>query len=260
MEDLVSIIMPTYNAKIFLKDSIEGIIGQTYSNWELLITDDCSTDESVLAILREYAQKDSRIRLFFLEENKGCGVARNNSIRAARGRYIAFCDSDDIWVPNKLEKQIAFLREKQICLTFSSYYLLDAENKIFGEVKAPKSLTLGQLKRDNKIGCSTAIYDTRFFGKFYMPPMRKRQDWAMFLNLLKKCGSCQSLSESLVYYRVRQGSVSRKKLTLVKYNIEVYRVVFGYSYFVSILYFLFLFLPTYGLKKIRQMVSLPYQK
>ena len=118
--DLVSIIMPTYNASEFLVSSIESIIKQTYTNWELLISDDASTNAKTKDILINYEKSDSRIKVFFLKENKGPAAARNNSIKEAKGKYIAFCDSDDRWKPNKLEKQIAFMTKSDCCLCYSS--------------------------------------------------------------------------------------------------------------------------------------------
>ena len=119
---LVSIITPSYNSSSFIAETIESILSQTYLNWELLITDDCSTDRSV-EIIERYIQRDSRIKLFRLEKNCGAGVCRNRSISEAKGRFIAFCDSDDRWRPEKLEKQLAFMREKDCALSYTSYRL-----------------------------------------------------------------------------------------------------------------------------------------
>lgn len=243
--------MPTYNSAKFLKQSIESVLSQTYSNIELVITDDCSTDGLTRSVLEEYSQKDSRVRVFFLPVNNGPGYARSNSIREAKGRYIAFCDSDDRWFPEKIERQIAFMEKKQCELVFSSYLICDEENEITGIVLAPESLTFSQLKLDNKIGCLSAIYDTKRLGKFMMPKIRKRQDWAYFLMILRECKVAYSLSEPLAYYRLRPGSVSNNKFSLFKYNAMVYHEVLGYSLFASYFSMLFCFLPTYFVKVLK---------
>jgi len=247
-KDLVSVIMPTFNASKFLADSIESILVQTYTNLELLITDDCSTD-GTRDILMYYAEKDPRVKVEFLKENCGPGITRNKSIERAQGRYIAFCDCDDRWFPEKLEKQIRHMTKNDCVLCSSSYLVCDENGKVTGISISPESLTLRDMKRDNKIGCLTAIYDIQRLGhKFFMPAIRKRQDWALFLNIIKECQVCYCLTEPLAYYRQRKNSVSSKKLSLIKYNVNVYETVFGYSWLKANLYFFFCFLPTYYLK------------
>lgn len=247
-QELVSVIMPTFNAGKYLASSIESVLNQTYANLELLITDDCSSDDTH-SILEQFAKQDKRVKVEYLTENSGPGVARNHSIERAQGRYIAFCDCDDRWMPDKLEKQIAHMTRKDCALCSSSYLICDDENEVTGINISPKHLTLGMMKRDNKIGCLTAVYDIKRLGhKFYMPAIRKRQDWALFLNILKECQICFCLTEPLAYYRQRSHSVSSNKLSLIKYNVNVYETVFGYTRLEAYLYFLFLFLPTYWLK------------
>lgn len=246
--DLVSVVMPTYNNTRHLAESIESVLGQTYSNIELLITDDHSTNSDVISIIKAYANRDSRVRPFYLDVNQGPGVARNNSIKEARGRYIAFCDCDDRWFSNKLEKQIAFMKERKCTLCYSSYLECNENNEICGIVVAPEHISLNDLKRDNKIGCLTAIYDTKSYGKFYMPTIRKRQDWALFLNILKECQHAYALTEPLAYYRHSDESVSSKKFKLIKYNAKVYKQVFGYNTLEAYAYLLFVFMPTYTKK------------
>ncbi len=251
-EKLVSVIMPTYNAGKYLADSIESVLSQTHSNLELLITDDCSTDNT-RDILESYSKKDKRVKVLYLDKNSGPGIARNKSIERANGRYIAFCDCDDRWFPDKLEKQIAHMTRKDCALCSSSYLICDEQNQVTGINISPKHITLGMLKRDNKIGCLTAIYDIERLGhKFYMPAIRKRQDWALFLNILKECQICFCLTEPLAYYRQRPQSVSSNKLSLVKYNVNVYETVFGYTWLKSYLYFFLRFLPTYTFKVLKR--------
>lgn len=248
--EMVSVIMPSYNSAKKICESIDSILRQTHSNLELLITDDRSDDEETISILKEYAAKDSRIKVFVLPQNNGAGVARNNSITHAAGRYIAFCDSDDMWLPEKLEKQLAFMKEKDCCLSYGPYLTCNYDGEITGKVNAPERLTLAGEKHDNKIGCLTAMYDTAKYGKFYMPKIRKRQDWALFLTILKRCGTAYSVGEPLAIYRNTPNSISKNKLELIKYNARVYQEVFGYSCLKAHVYLFCVFFPCYFMKKI----------
>lgn len=250
--ELVSVIMPTYNSGKHLARSIESVLAQTHSNLELLITDDCSND-STQKILEEYARRDPRVKVELLTENSGPGISRNKGIERAQGRYIAFCDSDDRWYPEKLEKQIRHMEEHSSALCGASYLICDENDHVTGVNISPAHLTLSMMKRDNKIGCLTAIYDVKRLGhKFFMPSLRKRQDWALFLSILKECRECYCLTEPLAYYRQRKNSVSSKKFSLIKYNVKVYETVFGYSRPKAILFFIFCFLPTYYFKVLKR--------
>lgn len=246
--------MPTYNSGKFLKESIESILGQTYHNVELLITDDASSDAATIEMLNDFMRKDKRVDVLFLKENRGPGFARNQSIDRAKGRYIAFCDSDDRWSTDKLEKQIAFMQQKNCALSCAAYLRFDENDRIKGLDIPPRTITFGMMKRDDKVGCLTAVYDTQLLGrKFYMPSIRKRQDWALFLQIIRECRVCYAYTEKpLAYYRVRQNSISSKKASLVKYNIAVYRDILGFSKVKAYLYFCFLFMPTYILKVLKR--------
>ncbi|MDE6264226.1 MAG: glycosyltransferase [Paramuribaculum sp.] len=246
---LVSIITPSFNCSKYVKETIKSIIAQTYKNWELLITDDCSTDNS-RAIIHEFCELDPRIKIFCLDNNSGAGIARNNSIKEAKGRFIAFCDSDDQWHPEKLEKQLAFMEEKGCEMSYSSYMTCNEAGKAVGIVVCRRRETLSTLKRDDKIGCLTLIYNAEKIGKVYLPKLRKRQDWAMKLKILKICGQALGIKEPLAYYRLRSDSISHKKRSLIKYNIAVYQDVFGWSNLHASLFFLFIFMPSFVLKKI----------
>ena len=248
-QDLVSVIMPTFNEVKFLAESIDCVLCQSYQNLELLITDDCSANVEVRELLLRYAESDRRVRIFFLDENKGPGYARNNSIAEAKGRFIAFCDSDDRWTQDKLERQVAFMKERNACLSYTSYYLCNSDGEVYGTVRAPERMTFSKLRRDNKIGCLTAMYDVSICGKMFMPTIRKRQDWGLFLLILKKHGVGYGMCEPLAYYRKRRGSISMKKSTLIKYNMLVYQKVLGYSKAKASLFFWAVFMPTYFSKK-----------
>ena len=158
--ELVSVIIPCYNSAKYLRECVESILNQTYTNLEVLITDDCSTDIDTKKILRELEHSDKRVKVFYLDRNSGPAAARNNSIEHAKGRYIAFCDSDDKWFENKLSEQIAFMKKKKTALCSSSYLLIDENTKIIGIVKSPKLIRYSTYQLDNRIGCLTAIYDT----------------------------------------------------------------------------------------------------
>lgn len=253
IEGLVSVIMPTFNSSRFLVMSIESILSQTYTHLELLIVDDCSSDKKTIDILNSFAQKDTRVKVVFLNVNGGPGVARNVAIKKARGQYIAFCDSDDRWAPNKLEVQICAMSKGGYALCCSSYLIYDNEGNYKGINLAPQKITFRMMKCDNKVGCLTAIYDRKALGrKFFMPNIRKRQDWALFLDILNTCKVALGIKEPLAYYLKREDSLSSKKLSLVKYNIAIYRNCMHFSKFKSLAYFAFFFLPTYMTKVVKQ--------
>lgn len=251
-QDLVSVIMPTYNTGKFLSASIDSVLQQTYSNLELLITDDGSTDNTP-SILEDYAKKDARVKVFYLGGNQGAGPARNNSLKHAQGRFIAFCDGDDLWLPDKLKKQIAFMRKQHCLITYSSYYICDEQDNDCGIYIAPRIVTYHGMLRDDKIGFLTAIYDVQEEGyKFYFPALKRRQDWAMLIALLKQYRVAYGMKEPQGIYRIRKGSISRNKLYLVKYNTQVYQEVLGFSKLQSYAFFACFFMPTYFFKLIKK--------
>ncbi|UNY97889.1 glycosyltransferase [Zhouia spongiae] len=232
----VSIITPTYNSLEYINETIESIINQTYENWELLITDDCSAD-GTWELLKEYAEKDSRIKIFQLEFNSGPGVARNNSIQNASGRFISFCDSDDVWKPNKLEDQIKFLSDNDLPFTYSSYQKMDENGNLGGIINVPEKLSFNDLLKTCPIGCLTAIYDTEKIGKVYMPIIRKRQDYGLWLKIFKEIRETRGMQEVLAYYRVRTNSVSSNKLRAAKYHFKVLRTVAKVPFIKACYYF-----------------------
>lgn len=250
---LVSIITPSYNSSKFIAKTIEAVLSQTYTNWELLITDDCSVDNSC-EIIKQYACGDPRVKLFHLEKNLGAGVARNYSIERAKGRFIAFCDSDDRWYSDKLEKQLAFMIDKECTLSYTSYMTCDENDQIMGIVVCNHRINYRSLKRDDGIGCLTAIYDSSKFGKIYLPDIRKRQDWGLWLKIMKECKIAYGMKEPLAIYRVHSNSISHNKFALIKYNVAIYRQVLRYSIIMAYGAFLFSFLPSYFFKKVRQYI------
>lgn len=244
--ELVSIITPSYNSGSYISNTIDAILGQTYKNWELLITDDSSVDNTV-EIVKKYTLKDKRIKLFELKQNSGAGVARNNSIKHAKGRFIAFCDSDDIWKPQKLNKQLNFLKSKSLSFTFCSYDVINENGDFIKMIKAPLELSFSKLLKNNYVGCLTAIYDQEALGKLYMSEMRKRQDWTLWLKILKLTGNTSGQIESLALYRDRSKSISSNRFEMLKYTWLIYSRELGFSFIKSFSYLIkFLF---YYLKK-----------
>lgn len=248
---LVSIITASYNCSDFIGETIESIQAQTYPNWELLITDDCSTDSS-REVIQSYVDKDPRIKLLQLEKNSGAGIARNNSIEQAKGRFIAFCDSDDRWKPEKLERQLAFMVNNSYGLTYTSYDTCDESGTINGYVQCLRRLSFGKILRDNGIGCLTAIYNAEIIGKHFMPAIRKRQDWCLWIDIIRKTGAAYGLQQPLALYRVRSGSISSNKIEMLKYNYAVYHDVLGYNHLASSIILGGYFLPYYFYKKFKQ--------
>jgi teichuronic acid biosynthesis glycosyltransferase TuaG len=235
MSELVSIITPTYNAEKFIRATIESVQNQTYQNWEMILVDDASTDETV-KIISDFAEKDSRIKLFKFEKNSGNGFARNIALEKAVGKYIAYLDADDLWFPNKLEKQIEFLEENNLHFTFSFYDCIDEEgNSLNRRVEAPINLTYDELFFCNYVGNLTAIYDADYFGKIVIEATQKRQDWRLWLTILKQIQVTKPVPEPLAFYRIRKDSISSSKFKLIKHNFGVYREFHGFNFMFSVL-------------------------
>lgn len=235
MNDLVSILTPTYNTEKFIRATIESVQNQTYENWEMILVDDASTDKTV-SVIEEFTEKDSRIKLFKLEKNSGNGFARNAALDKASGKYIAYLDADDVWFSDKLEKQIQFLKTNNQPFTFSYYDSIDEEgNNLKRRVEAPQPLTYKQLFFCNYVGNLTAIYDAEYFEKIKLESSEKRQDWRIWLTILKQIKSAEAVPESLAFYRIRQNSISSSKFKLIKHNFGVYRNFHRYNFVFSIL-------------------------
>ena len=247
-QNLVSIITPSYNSEQFISETINSIINQTYTNWELLITDDCSTD-STIQIIKKFQETDSRIRLFILKKNSGAGIARNNSIKFAKGKYIAFCDSDDQWKENKIDKQIDFMKSNNLFFTYSSYEVIDEKGNKQKTIYAPEKLNFKQMLFNNYVGCLTAIYDQEKLGKIFMSKIRKRQDWTLWLKIFKIINNTSGISEPLAIYRNRSNSISNNKFDLLKFNFIIYNKELGYNKVKSLIFLTF-FLYYYARKKI----------
>jgi len=237
MNPLVSIITPNYNASKYIDETIQSVIKQTYSNWELLIVDDCSTDNSV-AIIKKYQGLDKRVRLLRLDKNSGAAIARNKAIEASKGDFIAFLDSDDRWFENKLEIQVSFMNNKNCKLSYTSYYSVNESNQKSKLIVAKKKMTYKNLLTSNYIGCLTAMYSVNHLGKVYMPIISKRQDWALWLKITKSNIIAEGIQIPLAFYNNRQNSVSSNKINLLKYNWEIYREHESFNRLQSLYYFI----------------------
>lgn len=220
---LVSIITPNYNSARFIGETIESVLAQTYTNWELIIIDDNSTDNS-LEVLEQY-QDHPKIRIISNSVNSGAAICRNQAIEIAKGRFIAFLDSDDVWYPEKLEKQINFMHNNQHVFTYTAYDKINEQGNEIGHIDIPLKLNYQDLLKTCSIGCLTAIYDTNKLGKVYMPDIRKRQDYGLWLKILKQEKFAYGINTSLAKYRVRNNSISSNKLKAAGYQWKIYRDV-----------------------------------
>ena len=232
---LVSIIMPNYNAAKFIGATIDSVIAQTYQNWELIIVNDCSSDNS-MEIIRQYS--DDRIRVIENAVNSGAAISRNNAIKAACGRWIAFLDSDDLWEKDKLSKHLQFMVQKKAAFSFTHYSVLNSENEFITEFAPKKDIyDYHDILRHCYIGCSTVIYDSEKTGKVYMPTdATKREDFACWLQILKTGENAVCFHECLTTYRVHSNSASSNKLKMAKYQWRVYRKIEKISLFKSLYY------------------------
>ena len=244
-----------YNSEAFISDTIFSVISQTYNNWELLLIDDGSNDKTLESV-NLVATRNSKIKLFKNETNQGAAIARNKGIEAAKGEYIAFLDADDLWKPEKLEKQIAFMLTENCDVCFSSYEHIDeAGNSLNRLVKALPELTYHKYLKSNYIGNLTGIYNAKVLGKITAPNLRKRQDWLLWLSAIKKSGKpAKGIQESLAYYRVREDSMSASKMNLLKHNYWVYKKGLRFSTLKSVRYML-IFLKEHFFVKSKLIVS-----
>lgn len=235
---LVSIIMPSYNSSEFIEDSIKSVQAQTYTNWELLITDDCSTDNSV-EIIEQFVEEDPRIKLFILDKNSGAAISRNNSLNNAKGTFIAFLDSDDLWKPFKLEKQMKFMLDNKYAFTITDYQLMAENGNLFDKIiKVPKLLTYHHYLKNTIIGCLTVVINKDIVGDFQMPNIRTSQDMATWLLIMKKGFVVHGLQQNLASYRLVGHSNSAKKSKAAKDVWKVYREIEKLSIFYSCICFI----------------------
>lgn len=221
----VSIITPVYNSEKFIKDTIESVINQTYKDWELILVDDCSIDNSK-ELINRYIQKDSRIKYYTLSENSGAAVARNYALSKSVGRFIAYLDSDDIWHNNKLESQINFMINKKYSFTCTDYEVIDESGKSKNKIiKMPRVINYDLYLRNTIIQTVGVMVDTKYISNelLEMPLIRRRQDAATWCKLLKNGFNCYGLNHNLASYRRVSDSLSSNKLKAIKGTWYLYR-------------------------------------
>ena len=233
----VSIITPVYNSSKFLKECIDSVLNQDFTDWEWLIVDDCSTDDSI-EIIKKYSRIDSRINLISSGKNIGSGPSRNLAIKKSKGRYLAFLDSDDLWNKNKLSTQVQFMEKNNYAFSYTSYnYIDDKSNFINKPYHVSKhKIDYNFLLRKTDIGCLTVIYDVEKIGKMYMPDLRRKQDYALWLDILKKGFNAYPLDIVLASYRVRKGSVTSNKMRLINLHYSFLRKAQNLNLIIAIYY------------------------
>ncbi len=222
MQDLVSIISPSYNCGKYILDTIHSVLAQSYENWELLIVDDCSSDNSRNVVEQV---RDKRIHLICNDYNSGAAISRNKALKQAKGRWIAFLDSDDLWEPTKLEKQVRFMEENGYAFSYTEYVEMDADGKLTGiSVSGPMHVTMRGMYSFCWPGCLTVMYDARKVGLIQIEDIKKNNDYAMWLKVCKKA-DCYLLPEILAKYRRgRSGSISTHGIsTMIKWHYKLFR-------------------------------------
>lgn len=224
-DGLVSIITPTYNCGKFIAETIETVLAQTYTNWEMIIVDDVSSDNTEDVVL-QYTEKDNRIKYTKLDVNSGAAVARTTAMKLASGQYMAFLDSDDLWTENKLEVQLDFMKKNDYAFTCTAYEQIDENSKSLQRViQTIKKTDYNRLLLDCPVGNSTVMYDVSKMGKFEVPNIRKRNDDALWLQMLKKEKYIWGMPDILMKYRIRTNSISSNKLSVIKYHWVLYREI-----------------------------------
>ena len=233
-QELVSIITPTYNSEDFIIGTISCVVAQTYTNWEMLIVDDCSSDSTV-SLIESYIfdHHENRIRLFRNSSNKGSAYSRNRAIREAKGRWIAFLDSDDIWKERKLENQLRFMRKNGYSFSYTEYEELNCKSgRIDKYITGPKHISKNLMRKYCWVGCLTVMYDSASIGLVQVDPRLGNgcNDYPMWLGIVEKA-DCYLLAENLSTYRRREGSISNKRyLTLIYYLYLMYKIKYHSSF------------------------------
>ena len=234
MAGLVSIIMPSYNTAEFIAESIQSVLEQSYEDWELLIVDDCSTDNTD-EVVKPYLS-DERIKYLKNERNSGAAVSRNRALREAKGKWIAFLDSDDLWMPDKLSKQINFMEEHGYSFTYTNYVEIDIDGKRNGvSVTGPKRVTKTGMFNYCWPGCLTVMYDAEKVGLIQIADIKKNNDYAMWLKVCKKA-DCYLLDEELALYRRgRQGSISTHSIKkLISWHYKLHKEAEGQNSLIAL--------------------------
>ena len=237
-KNLVSIITPMYNSEKFIEETIKSVINQTYKDWEMIIVDDCSTDNSP-NIVKPYVDNDNRIKYIRAKSNQGVSHARNLALKEAQGQFIAFLDSDDIWNEEKLEKQINFMKEKDCAISFTSYELIDENNNKLGKViNVPSQVDYNTLLKGNILGCLTVVVDkSKLDFPIKMSGVR-HEDYVLWLSILKKGHIAYGINENLAMYRKSSTSLSGNKIKSAMWTWNIYRNIEKIPMHKAIYYFI----------------------
>lgn len=236
MNALVSIITPTFNSAKYIAETIQSVQNQTYSNWEMIIVDDASSDETI-TVIEKVQENDSRIILVRQKKNVGPAITRNTGIQKASGKFMTFLDADDIWFEDFIENSVKTIQETGISFVFSSYRRANEELEfVYSDFIVPKKVTYTDILKTNSISCLTAFLDIEALGKKEMPIIHKRQDMGLWLKYLKEIPFAYGIQEPKAIYRIRKNSLSRKKSDLIKYQWQFYREVEKLSVFQSLYY------------------------
>ena len=234
MEDLVSIITPTYNCGKYIKETIESVINQTYKNWEMIIIDDCSTDNTK-DIVKQYQQKYSNIIYKMLDESSGAAIARNTALKMAKGKYVAFLDSDDLWLPEKLEHQIKFMKDNNYVFTYTDYRIKLNGKWLPYVYTGPNVVTKHKLYNYCYFSTITVMYEREKIGLIQIADIKKNNDYAMWFQAIEK-SPCYRLPECLSYYIKHENSISSgSKYKLIKYHYIMFRKALNKGKLVSLI-------------------------
>ncbi len=221
-DTLVSVITPVFNMERTINQAIESVRAQTLTDWEMLIIDDGSTDQS-RPLIREAAALDQRIQTVFLGRNLGAAAARNAGIKRAKGRYLAFLDGDDFWMPEKLERQIDWMQSQTTALSFTAYEHMNTDGLRTGRIiGAPQEMAYEDLLKGNQIGCSTVMLDASITGRVQMP-RQPHEDYLTWLSILKRGNRANGLNEVLTLYRKTRGLLTANRLQCAKWTWQIYR-------------------------------------
>lgn len=217
----VSVITPIYNAERFLRETLDSILTQTYKDIEIVLVDDCSKDASA-TIIREYSEKHDNILYHLQEKNMGAAVARNTALQLATGRYVAFLDSDDLWEPEKVQRQIDLMRQENAAICFTAIDMVDETGKqIKSKRPVKRQVDYRFLLHNTMLATSSIVVDRKLLGDFRMPLRRSGQDYATWLQLMRNGAIAYGIDEALVHYRVSSGSLSSNKFKSIKQVWEI---------------------------------------
>lgn len=232
---MVSIIMPNYNGDANLEKSIRSVLNQSFTNFELIIIDDNSTDNS-LKVINHFLNSDKRIKLLVNEENIGPSLSRNKGVNFSRGKYIAFLDSDDLWEKSKLEIQVNFMESNEIKFSYTSYVKFD-HNDLIRTVHARLKINEKMLLRKNYLGTSSVMINKEFFGEMIeFKDLKRAEDYELWLRLIKESKMIYGIKDTLMKYRVGNESLSSKKIEGIIYRYKLFRKTIGMSKMRSLYY------------------------